>query len=225
MKAIILAAGRGERLRPLTDRCPKPLIKVAEKPLIVHHLERLKAAGFNEVVINVSYLGDRIQSYLGTGQAWGMQITYSVEPCALEVGGGLFHALPLLGTAPFVVINADIWTDYPLAKLPFSPKGWAHLVLVANPFEHPQGDFALGENGQLSQSGTLYTYSGIAVIKPAFFTGCQPGAFALLPLLNRAALRKKLYGEYYQGEWMDIGTCKRLTHLEETLAARTKSKN
>jgi len=219
-RAMILAAGRGNRLRPLTDHCPKPLVAVGKKPLIVYHLENLAQAGFREIVINLFYLGQQIEDYLGNGANWGVSIAYSHEPSLLEVGGGICQALPLLGSSPFVILNGDIWTDYPFSKLPTTLEGLAHLVLVDNPAHHVNGDFALQANGQLTRQrqGTL-TYSGISLLDPELFAGFSKGnAFRLAPLFDQAILHQQLYGEHYQGAWTDVGTMERLQSLENALA-------
>ncbi|MBN9286572.1 MAG: mannose-1-phosphate guanylyltransferase [Gammaproteobacteria bacterium 39-13] len=222
MRAMILAAGRGNRLRPLTDHCPKPLIQVQSKPLIVYHLENLSKAGVTQVVINLRYLGEQILAYLGDGKKWGMQITYSSEAKELEVGGGIFNALPLLGKDPFLLVNGDIWTDYPFVKLPSHPKGLAHLVLVDNPLHNPEGDFSLNKEGQLSREPyQKLTYSGLSVLHPALFSDCVEGtSFRLAPLLDKAAAKQALYGEHYHGEWTDVGTIERLQELEKKLASK-----
>lgn len=218
---MILAAGRGSRLRPLTDHCPKPLVTVANKPLIVYHIENLAKAGLTEIVINLCHLGEQIEDYLGNGSHWGVNIAYSRESSLLEVGGGIYHALPLLGADPFVVVNGDIWTDYPFAKLPHTLKGLAHLIMVENPLHHPGGDFSLNLSGHLSrqkEQGTL-TYSGISVLSPELFVGCTKGsAFRLSTLFDQAIVSQQLYGEYYQGAWTDVGTLERLQSLENALA-------
>ena len=177
MKAMLLAAGRGERMRPLTDHTPKPLLRVGGQTLIGHHLDALARAGFRELVINHAHLGAQLVAALGDGSEYGVHIEYSPEPPgALETGGGIFNALPLLGTGPFAVINADIWTDFDFAVLPRKPEGLAHLVLVDNPVHHPQGDFALC-NGHVSADGMpRLTFSGIGVYSPALFDGCQISA-------------------------------------------------
>jgi len=220
-RAMILAAGRGNRLRPLTDHCPKPLVSVAKKPLIVYHIENLAKAGFTEIVINLFHLGEKIEAYLGNGSHWGVNIVYSVEPSLLEVGGGICNALALLGPSPFVVVNGDIWTDYAFNRLPSALTGLAHLVLVDNPLHHEAGDFSLQPNGQLSrenQYGTL-TYSGISMLDPDLFKGYSKGStFRLAPLFDKAILSQQLYGEYYQGAWTDVGTLSRLQSLENALA-------
>jgi MurNAc alpha-1-phosphate uridylyltransferase len=221
---MILAAGRGERMRPLTDHTPKPLLPIAGRPLIVHHLEALREAGVVEVVINTSHLGEQLPAVLGDGQRWGMRIAWSPEPPeALETGGGIFQALPLLGTEPFIVVNGDIWTDYPFARWtqpPLTPAGLAHLVLVDNPPHHAGGDFALLENGRVVESGTArWTFSGMSVLRPELFAGCQQGRFPLGPLLRRTMAVGKVSGELYQGGWRDIGTPQRLAELDAILSA------
>ncbi len=222
VKAMILAAGRGERMRPLTDQTPKPLLPVAGRPLIVHHLEALRAAGIVEVVVNTGHLGEQLPAMLGDGQRWEMRIAWSPEPPeALETGGGIFQALPLLGQEPFIVINGDIWTDFPLTRWtrpPLIPSGLAHLVLVDNPPHHAEGDFALLDDGRIAESGApRWTFSGISVLRPELFAGCEPGRFPLGPLLRRAMAAGKVNGELYQGRWRDIGTPQRLAELDAVL--------
>jgi len=214
VKAMILAAGRGERMRPLTDCTPKPLLPVAGKPLIGYHLERLCAAGIRDIVINQGWLGAQLAATLGEGRQYGVRLLYSPEGWpALETGGGIYHALPLLGDAPFVVINGDIWCDYPYAQLPSRPAGLAHLVLVNNPAHHLAGDFYL-ETGQIRPTGgQRLTFSGIGVYDPALFAACQPGAFPLAPLLRSAIAAGQVSGEHYTGIWQDIGTPARLADL------------
>jgi len=211
MKAMILAAGRGERMRPLTDNTPKSLLRIGGQTLIEHHIHALTQAGFHELVINHAHLGEQIVAALGDGNAYGVEIRYSPEvPPALETGGGIFNALPLLGNDPFLVLNADIWTDYPLGELPARIEGLAHLVLVDNPDHHPQGDFSLSA-GQVSQRGpAMLTFSGIGVYRPELFAGCTPGAFPLGPVLRQAMDDGRVSGEHYQGSWFDIGTPERL---------------
>lgn len=219
MKAMILAAGRGERMRPLTDHTPKPLLPVGGRPLIVHHLEALRAAGIRELVVNTGHLGAQLPAALGDGQHWGVHIRWSAEPPeALETGGGIFQALPLLGPEPFLVVNGDVWSDYPFARLPGAPAGLAHLVLVDNPAYHLQGDFALTAEGKVVHDGaTKLTFSGISVLRPELFAGCAPGRFPLGPLLRRALASGQVSGEHYQGRWRDIGTPERLATLEREL--------
>jgi MurNAc alpha-1-phosphate uridylyltransferase len=218
---MILAAGRGERMRPLTDHTPKPLLPVAGRPLIVHHLQALRAAGLTELVINTGHLGEQLPAALGDGRAWGVRITWSPEPPeALETGGGIFQALPLLGAEPFLVVNGDIWTDYPFARLPTTPAGLAHLVLVDNPPHHPAGDFALAVDGRVAETGAArLTYSGIGVLRLELFAGCAPGRFPLGPLLRRAMAAGQVTGEHYTGDWRDIGTPQRLAELDRELRA------
>lgn len=220
MKAMILAAGRGERMRPLTDRTPKPLLPVAGRPLIEHHLRALAAAGIHEIVINHAHLGEQIEAVLGNGTRFAVQIRYSVEPTALETGGGIFKALPLLGTEPFLVVNGDVWTDIPFAGLLAHGLGagdLAHLVLVENPPQHPQGDFAL-ESGRVRAEGSpRYTFSGIGLYHPDLFSGCSEGAFPLAPLLRRAMVADRVSGELYPGRWTDVGTPERLAALDAEL--------
>lgn len=218
---MILAAGRGERMRPLTDHAPKPLLPVAGQPLIAHHLQALRAAGIVDLVINTGHLGERLPAALGDGRDWGVRISYSPEPPdALETGGGIFQALPLLGAGPFLVVNGDVWTDYPFIRLPKVPARLAHLVLVANPPHHPQGDFSLeGETGsKVGESGARrLTFSGISVLRPELFAGCTPGRFPLGPLLRQAIADGAVTGEHYAGAWWDIGTPQRLTELDREL--------
>ena len=218
MKAMILAAGRGERMRPLTDHTPKPLLQVAGKSLIEYHIERLVRAGFTELVINHAHLGLQLEQVLGDGARYGAQISYSAEGegQALETGGGIYKALPLLQGEAFVVVNGDIYCDYPFDQLKV-PDGLAYLVLVANPPHHPEGDFAL-DDGRVLRDGPLKcTFSGIGVYRPELFEDCQPGAFPLAPLLRTAMARGLVSGEYYRGRWMDIGTPERLQQLEALL--------
>lgn len=198
-------------MRPLTDDTPKPLLRIGGQTLIEHHIHALAQAGFTELVINHAHLGEQIVAALGDGDAYGVEIRYSAEtPPALETGGGIFNALPLLGDAPFLVLNADIWTDFPLAELPRQIEGLAHLVLVDNPEHHAQGDFSLSA-GQVSQRGpAMLTFGGIGVYSPELFSGCTAGAFPLAPLLRQAMDENRVSGEHYQGSWFDIGTPERL---------------
>jgi len=220
MRAMILAAGRGERLRPLTDELPKPLVEVGGKPLIEYHLERLAAAGFREIVINQGHLGDLLPASLADGGRWGIHIHWSDEqPEALETGGGIFKALPLLGGAPFLVLNGDLWTDYPLARLRAVKCDQAHLVLVPNPAHNPAGDFALLGARVSDEGEPRHTFSGIAVYHPRLFAGCSPGKFSVVPLLRSAMRDHLVTGELYEGEWNDVGTLDRLLALHKYLGS------
>ena len=222
MRALILAAGRGVRMRPLTDHTPKPLLSVGGHPLIEYHIRALAAAGFRELVINHAHLGGQIEQALGDGHRLGVEIAYSPEPPgALETGGGIFKALPLLGTGPFLVVNGDIWTDFDFTSLPREPRGLAHLVLVDNPPQHPEGDFCL-RDGVVSQSdGRRLTFSGIGVYRAELFADCRPGAFPLAPLLRQAMDRGAVSGERYGGLWSDVGTPERLAELDRCLSSGT----
>jgi MurNAc alpha-1-phosphate uridylyltransferase len=217
---MILAAGRGKRMRPLTDHTPKPLLPVAGKPLIVHHLEALRAAGFTDLIINTGHLGEQLPAALGDGRRWGVRIAWSAEPPeALETGGGIFQALPLLGPEPFLVVNGDVWTDYPLARLARIPAGLAHLALVDNPPQHTAGDFFLAADRTVAERGEpKLTFSGISILRPELFAGCAAGRFPLGPLLRDAMAAGQVSGEYYAGGWRDIGTPERLAELERELA-------
>lgn len=215
---MILAAGRGERMRPLTDSRPKPLLEAGGRPLIEHHIMRLREAGITQLVINHAYLGAQIVERLGDGSALGVEIRYSPEPGgALETGGGIKKALPLLGEQPFLVINGDIWSDYPYNNMKLEAGKNAHLVLVDNPEHHPQGDFGLcGTRVQESAEPRL-TFSGIGLYHPRLFDDTPDGAFPLAPLLRSAMQRNEVSGEHYPGQWMDIGTPQRLSELDERL--------
>lgn len=216
--AMILAAGRGERLRPLTDTVPKPLVAIAGKPLIVWHLEKLAAAGFGHVVINLSWLGEKVQAALGDGSDFGLSISYSDEgDQALETGGGIFRALPLLGARPFLAVNGDIYTDYPVAGRRLARGQLAHLVLVPNPPHNRDGDFGLRE-GNVVEDGQLSTFSGIGIYDPALFAGCRPGVFPLAPILRAAIAAGRVSGELWQGRWHDAGTAERLGELNRSLS-------
>lgn len=221
MKAMILAAGKGERLRPLTLHTPKPLVRAGGVPLIEYHLRALKRAGFTDVVINHAWLGQQIEDYLGDGLRLGLNIAYSPEGEPLETGGGIFRALPLLGDEPFLVVNGDIWTDCDFAPLKAPIKGLAHLVLVDNPLHHPTGDFAL-VGGEVRDDASLsrLTYSGIAVLHPQLFAGCSAGAFKLAPLLRDAMGKGQVTGEHFTGRWVDVGTHERLAEVEQILAVK-----
>ena len=217
-KAMILAAGRGERMRPLTDTVPKPLLPVAGKPLIAYLIEKLACAGFDEIIINHSHLGAQIESFLGDGSGFGVRIRYSHEAGGgLETGGGILKAIPLLGRAPFTVVNGDIWTDYPFEGLPREPSGLAHLVLVNNPAHHAAGDFGLQGSQVRAQGPRMRTFSGIGVYRPELFTHCRPGQFPFAPVLRAAMSRATVTGEHYGGRWFDVGTPERLAALDQLL--------
>ena len=222
MKAMILAAGKGERLRPLTLHTPEPLVRVGGVPLIEYHLRALAAAGFTEIVINHAWLGQQIEDHLGDGSRFGVSIQYSAEGEPLETGGGIFKALPLLGDKPFAVVNGDIWTDYSFAGLRTPLTGLAHLVLVDNPAHHPKGDFCLSGTQVLdAQPGSdTLTYSGIAVLSPALFDGAGAGAFKLAPLLRNAMAAGRVTGERLQGQWVDVGTHERLAEVESLIKGK-----
>ena len=250
MKALILAAGLGERMRPLTGHTPKPLLLAGGKPLIVWHLEKLAACGVREVVVNTSWLAAQFPQVLGDGDRWGLALHYSYEgPAPLETGGGIHHALELLrdgadANAPFIAVNGDIWTDHAFAGLPREPDGDAHLVLVDNPPQHPDGDFVLGADGRLHDDGALggdgrlrddsrprLTFSGIGVYRPSLFDGWrevigaaegterQPPRFKLAPLLRSAISAGRVSGERHRGRWTDVGTPQRLAELDNDLSA------
>jgi len=221
MRAMILAAGRGERMRPLTDTRPKPLLEVAGKPLIQYHLEALAHAGVRDIVINLAWQGELIRAALGVGERFGVQIRYSEEPeGALETGGGIVAALPLLGPAPFLVISGDIWTDFPLASClrRLAEGDLAHFVLVPNPDFHEQGDFGL-EAGRVLDRAPRYTYANIAVLRSEFFAGRPPGRFPLAPLMFDWIRQGRVSGELYRGRWRNLGTPVQLDQLDAELRA------
>lgn len=214
--ALIFAAGRGERMRPLTDATPKPLLEAGGKRLIEWHLESLSRAGVREVVINTSHLAGRFPAALGDGSRWKLRIHYSYEGAeALETGGGMLRALPLLGQQPFIAVNGDIWTDFDFSTLPQNPTGLAHLVLVDNPPQHPQGDFALRDGLVLDEP--QLTFAGIGVYRPELLAGFSLGKFGMVPLLRAAMREGKVTGEHYRGTWNDIGTPQRLAELDARL--------
>lgn len=229
-KALIFAAGFGERMRPLTEHTPKPLLPAGGKPLIAWHIEKLAAIGVREIVINTSWLADHFPQLLGDGSRWGVHLHYSNEGrVPLETGGGMLNALPWLGET-FVAVNGDIWTDHDFARLPREPQGDAHLVLVDNPAHHPGGDFVLQADGQLSPQGPgKLTFSGLGVYRAALFDGWRgtlgdsPGAdetpprFKLAPLLRAAMARNAVTGEHHAGTWTDVGTPERLAQLDAAL--------
>ena len=205
-------------MRPLTDQLPKPLLKVGGKMLIEYHLEKLKRANISDVIINHAWLGEKIAQALGDGARYGLKIHYSAEAEALETAGGIIHALPLLGDGPFIVINGDIFCDYDVSMLPTTLAGLAHLVLVNNPLHHPQGDFALSDSNMVTDSGEdKLTFSGIGVYHPDLFKSSPDGKRALAPVLRRAMQQLQVTGEYFQGEWYDIGTPERLHELDLSL--------
>ncbi len=215
---MILAAGRGERLRPLTDQTPKPLIEVAGRPIIEWTIESLVGSGFTELVINVAHLGQKIIDKLGDGEKFGCKISYSEEgEVGLETGGGIYRALPLLGEQPFLVVNGDIATDFPFHTLPTELSGKAHLVLVSNPTHNAKGDFSLAAESVSNEGGDLYTFSGIGVYHPSLFDQCHAGKFPLAPLLREAMEKKEVSGVQYSGFWLDVGTVDRLKELEQRL--------
>tara|TARA_R110002072_G_scaffold21902_3_gene77140 strand:+ start:12538 stop:13197 length:660 start_codon:yes stop_codon:yes gene_type:complete len=218
MIAMILAAGRGERMRPLTDTVPKPLLEVGGKPLIVHQIEALVLAGTETIVINTGRLGDQIQYHLGTGESFGVSILYSEEGDEpLETAGGIIKALPLLGNTPFIVTNADIYSNFDYQALPDQLDSDAHLVLVDNPPHNLQGDFALEQHQLRNEGAQKLTYSGIGLYSPKFFQNCSYGKLALAPLLRQSAQENRLAGQHFTGFWSDIGTPERLHEINKNL--------
>lgn len=231
MKALIFAAGLGERMRPLTNHTPKPLLVAGGKPLIVWHLEKLAAIGVRDVVINTSWLADQFPQALGDGSRWGLRLHYSYEGTApLETGGGMLHALPLLGDDPFLLVNGDIWTDYDFARLPREPAGLAHLVMVDRPGHATNGDFALDDGGHVRADGSnLLTYAGLGIYRPALLANwreavaAEPGAgevpprFRLAPILKEAMPDGLISGEHHRDRWTDVGTPERLATLDAQL--------
>lgn len=222
MKAMLLAAGKGTRMLPLTATTPKPLLQAGGRSLIEHQIRKLKAAGFREFVINHAYLGAQIEQALGDGSELGASIAWSREDEPLETAGGILRALPLLDSEPFAIVNADIWTDYPFARLQHAlgAGDLVHLVLVPNPEHHPRGDFAL-DAGRLRDAPDVqaarHTYSGIAVFHPELFAGLSDGKAPLLPLLQKAIALGRASGEYFTGDWLDVGTPQRLAALDARL--------
>lgn len=218
MKAMILAAGRGTRMAPLTDHCPKPLIPLCGKPLIVYHLEKLAAAGFHDVVINHAWLGEQLEQALGDGRHWGLNIRYSAETEALETGGGVYQALPLLGPAPFLLINGDVWTDWDYAEAAATELQTGvlgHLWLTRNPAHNPVGDFSLV--GERVEDRPGLTFSGISLLSPQLWRDKQAGAYPLAPMLRAAMSEKQITGQPLDGHWIDVGTPERLYDLEGIL--------
>jgi MurNAc alpha-1-phosphate uridylyltransferase len=218
MKAMILSAGRGERMRPLTDATPKPLLRAGGRALIEYHLDALSAAGIKDIVINLGWLGDKLRQEIGNGNRYGVTIEYSHEsPEPLETGGGIFRALPLLGADAFWVVNGDVWTDFAFTDGAVRVGDLGKLILVANPEHNQAGDFAL-EGDRISNSGAqMLTYSGIAVLRPELFAGQQDGIWPLAPLLRDAADRSILAGEHFTGRWMDTGTPERLQTVDQLI--------
>jgi N-acetyl-alpha-D-muramate 1-phosphate uridylyltransferase len=217
---MLLAAGRGERMRPLTDSLPKPLVQVGGRALIAWHLLALARAGIHDVVINLSWLAAQLRAALGDGRSFGVNISWSDEgPVPLETGGGIFRALPLLGPDPFLVVNADIWTDIDFGRLALEPDAHAHLVLLPNPAHHPRGDFGLEGDRVVHRDSERLTYSGVGVYRPEFFAGCTAGRFPLLPLLNRAIAAGRVRGEVHHGQWCDVGTAERFANLAARVSA------
>ncbi len=233
-RALVFAAGRGERMRPLTDRVPKPLLEAGGRRLVEWHLEKLAAAGFDEVVINTAHLAAQFPAALGDGSRWGLRLRYSHEGDEpLETGGGMLHALGHFDGAPFAVVNGDVWTDFDFAHLPTEPAGVAHLVLVDNPPQHPHGDFRLdADAGVHAEGAPRLTYAGIGVYRPALldhwqddlaaagaaWDGTRPPRFALVHLLRAAMRRGAVSGEHHRGRWTDVGTPQRLAELDAALA-------
>lgn len=221
MRAMILAAGRGERMRPLTDTTPKPMLQVAGKSLIEYHLDSLVELGVRDVVINLAWLGGQIRADLGDGERWGVRIQYSLEEeGALETGGGIFKALPMLGAEPFIVISGDVWSEYRLRDLPsLATNDVAHFVLVPNPEFHERGDFGLRQGRVIEAAQFRYTYANIGVFRPEFFAACQPGKFPLAPLMFDWIRKGQVSGELFEGRWCNVGTPAQLRQLDRDLRA------
>ena len=224
MKAMILAAGKGERMMPLTAKTPKPMLQVADKPLMEYHLEKFKAAGISQLVINHSHLGDQIEDYFGNGNQWGVEIAWSREESPLETAGGIIKALPLLGNEPFIIMNGDVWCDINVSTLIEGDalrkiqagNNLAHLVLVKNPPQHPTGDFGLVNQQVVNQAEEMFTYAGISIIDPALFKSqLEDQKLGLGPIFREAADRNQVGGDLYLGEWRDIGTPERLQALRK----------
>lgn len=224
MRAMILAAGRGERMRPLTDQAPKPLLAAGGKPLIQYHIEALRTAGIRDIVINLAWHGVMLRDALGDGSRFDVNLHYSDEGSqALETGGGIFNALALLGEDPFIVVSGDIWTDFPMETLPsrLAARDVAHFVMAPNPDFHPRGDFVLTDGRVREGEGHRYTYANIAVLTQEFFAQCQPGKFPLVPVMRRWIREDRVSGELYEGEWRNIGTPAQLNELDEYLAGNS----
>lgn len=207
-------------MRPLTDTLPKPLLRVGGRPLIQYHMEMLAAAGIRRVVVNHAHLGGKIEAFLRDGSDWGVEVAYSPEPeGALETGGGMFNALPLLGDGAFLAVNGDIWTDYDFSSAFCARDKLAHLILVNNPDHHREGDFRLRKGQITEREGLRLTYSGIGVFRREFFSRCRPGRFPLAPLIRAAIHNEQVTGEHFRGRWYDVGTPERLTFLDNLLRA------
>jgi MurNAc alpha-1-phosphate uridylyltransferase len=218
MKALILAAGLGERMRPLTSTTPKPLLHVGRKPLIAWHLEKLAALGVRDVVINTSWLAAQFPRTLGDGARWGLRLHFAYEgDTPLETGGGMWNALPLLDDAPFLAVNGDIWTDYDFGRLPQAPDGDAHLVLVDNPPQHRFGDFVLRDGRVFDEPASRLTFAGIGVYRPELLAGMAPGRFPIVPTLRAAMRSGRVTGVRHGGRWSDVGTPQRLAELDALL--------
>ena len=218
--ALIFAAGLGERMRPLTDHTPKPLLMARGKPLIVWHLEKLARASVREVVINTSHLAAQFPAALGDGKTWDLRIRYSFEgPEPLDSGGGMLRALPFLGHDPFLAVNGDVFTDFDFSTLPQSPLGLAHLVMVDNPPHHPNGDFVLRENRLFDEPTPRLTFAGIGVYRPSLLDGQSNEKFSIVPILRESMRRNEITGEHYRGAWNDVGTPERLAELNSVLSA------
>lgn len=225
MRAMILAAGRGERLRPLTDDTPKSLVEVGGQSLLERHLDHVRAAGIRTVVINLGWLGDRIVERIGSGRRHGLEVVYSQEgDNILETGGGIFKALPTLGARPFLAINADIFTDMPVPDVELADGHLGHLVMVPSPEYREGGDFDIVDGFVRNSSEQSLTFSGVAIYRPELFDGCEPGRFPLAPLLRDAADQGRLSGSVYRGQWADIGTPERLAALRSALQASGRSR-
>lgn len=220
-RALIFAAGRGERMRPLTDTTPKPLLQAGGKRLIEWHLENLARAGVREVAINTSHLAEQFPGALGDGSRWGLRIHYSYEGAEpLETGGGMLRALPLLGPEPFIAVNGDIWTDLDFSTLPQNPHDLAHLVMVDNPPQHPHGDFVLRDDLLHDEPAPRLTFAGMGVYRPELLARQAPGKFGIVPLLRAAMRTRKVSGEHYRGAWTDVGTPQRLAELDARLRSQ-----
>lgn len=206
MRAMILAAGRGERMRELTKHVPKPLLRVGDKHIIEYAIENIKCAGISDIVINTAYHGEQIKQALGDGKRYGVNISYSEEPERLEVGGGILNALPMLGKDPFLVVSGDVITDFPLAELPRDPKGLAHIIVVDNPTFHPTGDFGLREGFIDMQAQPRFTFANIGVYRPEIFTSQKPGYFAWSKVMFPLIEQQQVTGQHFQGNWHNIGT-------------------